>query len=347
VDGSDGTDTLEIDYRWATDAISSQFQSQTFRNAAATIETDWFNVEQFRVLTGSGDDYIQTGAGRDTVSTGAGDDVIDTGFGVALVSGGDGADRWMANFSSSSVNAVLDLGKASQKFLGGSVRGIESVWLTTGSGDDSIATKIGPTYLYGDSVFAGAGGDAITVGGGQDTVDGSDGDDLLVVDYSWDSHAISVSGGQIGDGFGTSVAYVNVEHFNITGGDAADSLIGGSDSDILTGSGGADQLTGGAGDDRFVYERLGDSTVKAADIILDLAASDVIDLHRIDANTKAAGNQAFHIADKFTKHAGELVLSYDSASDRTSVGGDVNGDGKADFTILLAGDHHDFEGFVL
>ena len=327
--------------------IRGESYSQSFRNAGNSIGVDWYNVEQFYILTGSGDDYIQTGSGRDTVKSGAGDDVIDTMTGAAIVDGGDGADRWMANFSTVTADAKLDLNLASQNFLGGRVMRIESVWLTTGSGDDVITTKIGPTYLFGDSVFGGEGDDVITVGAGADTVDGSGGEDTLVADYSWDSHGLQVSGSQIFDGAGSSVAYNNIEHFDIRGGDAVDHLTGDVGDDTLTGNGGADQLQGGAGKDVFVYERLSDSTIKASDLITDLGTGDTIDLHQIDANTKVAGNQAFNIVNKFTKHAGELVLTYDSSHDRTSVSGDVNGDGKADFTILLSGDHHDFTGFVL
>jgi Ca2+-binding RTX toxin-like protein len=349
-DGSDGNVTLVADYRWASEAISSGFEASVFRNGGRTLGVAYFNVEQFNVFTGSGNDYIQTGAGRDTVSTGAGDDIIDTLTGVAIVNGGDGADLWSANFATATDDAELDLNKASQKFLGGSVRGIESVTLVTGSGDDTIITKIGPTYGFTDYVYGGGGDDAITVGAGHDTVDGADGTDTLVVDYSWTTEAISsqFQSGTFRNGGATlGVSYFNVEQFDVTTGDGADTLVAGGGDDTLTGNGGADQLTGGTGNDRFVYERLSDSSTKFSDLITDIAAGDTIDLHLIDADTKTAGNQAFHIASKFTKHAGELVLHYDSANDRTSVSGDVNGDGKADFTILLTGDHHDFAGFAL
>lgn len=350
VDGSEGNDVLEVDYSWSTETITSQLQSQSFRNAGNTIGVDWYNVEQFYILTGSGDDYIQTGSGRDTVKSGAGDDVIDTMTGAAIVDGGDGADRWIASYSTATADAELDLSLASQNFLGGRVMRIESVWLSTGSGDDVITTKIGPTYMFGDSVFAGAGDDVITVGSGHDTVDGSEGTDTLVVDYSWTSENITnqLEGQTFRDASNAlGVNWYNFEKFDVRTGDGADTIGGGSGDDTLTGNGGADQLTGGAGADHFVYERLSDSLAKAADVITDLDSSDVIDLHQIDANTKVAGNQAFNIVNKFTKHAGELVLTYDSSHDRTSVSGDVNGDGKADFTILLSGDHHDFTGFVL
>lgn len=62
---------------------------------------------------------------------------------------------------------------------------------------------------------------------------------------------------------------------------------------------------------------------------------DLIDLSFIDANSTVAGNQAFRFVGDgaFSGHAGELVARSTSAG--TLVLGDVDGDGRADFGLLL------------
>jgi serralysin len=70
-------------------------------------------------------------------------------------------------------------------------------------------------------------------------------------------------------------------------------------------------------------------------------------LRRIDADLTQDGDQAFHLVNKFTHHAGELLLTYDSARGVSLLQGDVDGNGKADLIIWLTGDQHQFASFVL
>lgn len=140
------------------------------------------------------------------------------------------------------------------------------------------------------------------------------------------------------------------------GGPGDDQLIGGRGDDVLhgvrgddtlVGGGGADDLGGSVGADHFIYLAPGNSSKRAADTIADLDSSDLIDLQAIDADTTTAGNQAFHLVDRLDGHAGELSLTFSAKTNVTKLSADVNGDGKADLLILLAGDHHDFTGLVL
>jgi Ca2+-binding RTX toxin-like protein len=136
---------------------------------------------------------------------------------------------------------------------------------------------------------------------------------------------------------------------NISGSQGSDSLIGNAGvntlqgwngNDVLTGGDGKDTLAGGAGADRFVYSTIAQSPVGAnADRITDFshAQGDRIDLSVIDANTAAAGNQAFSFIGSglYTGVAGQL--RYSQVAGVTTIAGDVNGDGASDFHIQLTG----------
>jgi Ca2+-binding RTX toxin-like protein len=98
-------------------------------------------------------------------------------------------------------------------------------------------------------------------------------------------------------------------------------------------------MTGGAGSDTFVFQALSDSvTGGGRDRIKDfVAGTDKIDLTQIDADTGLANDQAFSFigAGAFSHTAGELQAKAFGAN--TLVSGDVDGNGKADFQILLSG----------
>ncbi|MDR6759470.1 Ca2+-binding RTX toxin-like protein [Mycoplana sp. BE70] len=101
---------------------------------------------------------------------------------------------------------------------------------------------------------------------------------------------------------GTGNTLANV----IKGTSGINTLKGEAGNDLLFGGVGADKLYGGSGADTFV-----------------------------DASTKVGGDQAFTLigAETFHKTAGEL--RYEIKSGDTFIKGDVNGDGKADFSIML------------
>jgi hypothetical protein len=72
-----------------------------------------------------------------------------------------------------------------------------------------------------------------------------------------------------------------------------------------------------------------------------------IDLSAIDADATQAGDQAFHLVSAFTSQAGELSLSFDSVHGVTDLIADVDGDGTADFLVVLRGDLSEFSHFIL
>src|SRR4029077_10368560 len=109
---------------------------------------------------------------------------------------------------------------------------------------------------------------------------------------------------------------------------------------------GRDVLTGGADGDTFRFLALSDSgkTGATRDLITDFTqgapgVSDVIDLSTIDAKT-GAGNPGdddftFIGVSNFSGVKGQLRESFSGGN--TIISGDVNGDGKADFSIALKG----------
>ena len=125
----------------------------------------------------------------------------------------------------------------------------------------------------------------------------------------------------------------------LSAGAGSDVLDGGKGNDTLTGGLGSDTLRGGDGQDVFAYGSINDSLSGSTDIIGDFSRSDRdrISLSGIDANTNAAGDQAFAFiaSGSFTGVAGQL--RYQQTGANTFVMGDVNGDGIADFVIQVGG----------
>lgn len=128
------------------------------------------------------------------------------------------------------------------------------------------------------------------------------------------------------------------------GGWGDDTLEGGGGNDTIHGGRGADELSGGAGADQFIFTKARESLADGADVITDLDDSDTISLTAIDADTTHKGQQFFTLVGSFDHHAGELTFGYDSDSGYTRLAGDLDGDGAADFVVLIQGDHSDFAG---
>ncbi|CAN5283461.1 hypothetical protein BH10PSE7_BH10PSE7_24170 [soil metagenome] len=227
--------------------------------------------------------------------------------------------------------------------------------------------------IFGDVVYARQGQDTLDGGHGNDTLNGGTGRDILkggsgrdvlngdagsdTASYIDDVKGVrvdlSVASKQntVGAGIDTLASIENVigtvKGDVLTGSDAANRIEGGAGSDVITGSGGADTILGGDGFDRFDFNSLTESEPWKADSILDLENKDRIDLRDIDADSILPDDQGFSIVGKFGHHAGELDLRYNASSNRTSLLLDVNGDAKTDMTILLTGNHVQFDEFIL
>ena len=259
--------------------------------------------------------------------------------------------------------------------------------LSGGAGNDSLSGDAGADTLDGgtgdDQMWAGAGNDTLRGGAGNDYLDAGAGDDLI---YGGEG-ADNIRGGEgidtvsyVGERSGVTVTINTARQLspgvweflngieNLTGtaradaltGDAGanvlnggggnDRLVGGDGSDRLIGSTGVDRLTGGAGADRFAFDDgHSGATRKTADQIADFsrAQKDKIDLKSIDAIAGTATDDAFHaIGTKaFSGDAGELRWTLKGSV--TFVEGDVDGDGKADFALLVTGDRLVANDFIL
>lgn len=196
----------------------------------------------------------------------------------------------------------------------GTAAAVKAFVEATFKGGDIIHGGVLDDVIYGyagdDKLFGGGDADKIYGGSGKDYLNGANGADML-------------NGGSGDDA--------------LIGGEGNDILKGGAGNDALQGSAGADRLWGGAGADTFQFKSIANSTVISQDTIYDFdrAQGDKIDLKTIDANVKVDGNQAFKFIglDGFHKKAGEL--RYEQKSGDTFVQGDVNGDGKIDFSVKV------------
>jgi serralysin len=327
-----------------------------------------------------GNDTLFGDSGDDIIFGGPGDDIFVATLddGNDSFRGGDGTDT--ADFSriSADITASLSAGTASSTQTGtDGLSAIENI--TGGSGNDTLVGSGADNLMLG-----GAGNDTIRGSGGNDTLFGDSGDDIIfggrgddIFVATLDDGNDSYKGGDDTDtvdfsrisadvtadlGTGTALSsQTGADSLNdienviggggndtLVGSGGANSLSGGAGNDILDGWGGKDILTGGEGADVFIFRNVAHSSPGVAnrDVITDFTqGEDMIDLSIIDADTAAAGNQAFtflaSVGAAFTGIAGELNFAFEDLegtdNDKTIIAGDINGDQVADFSIELTG----------
>lgn len=254
---------------------------------------------------------------------GAGDDIL-TGNGIASrLSGGTGNDTYIIKGVGDIVAELSGAGHDSvSTFVDYALTAnVEDLRLSgtarAGTGNE-LANKMTGNAL--DNVMKGlAGADTMLGGDGNDRLYGDDGNDIVRGDAGNDW----LEGGLGND--------------QLFGGAGNDTLAGGDGNDLLEGGAGADRLSGGAGTDTFRFRA---DALSATDttVITDFARGiDRIDLRAIDANAATTANEAFKWigTNNFTKHAGELQAK--GVSGGVMLAGDVNGDGIADFHVMLQG----------
>ncbi|HEX8379403.1 MAG TPA: M10 family metallopeptidase C-terminal domain-containing protein [Allosphingosinicella sp.] len=249
---------------------------------------------------------VYGGKGKDTLTGGLGNDIFffaEERFASGdTVNGGAGYDGMFLRG-----NYTIDFNAPG---YAGLFTNIENLTLTSTT-DERYARGGGTEFDYNITLS-----DAIVGAGQQMTVSGA----LLMA-----TETMIVDASQESDG-----------SLRLFGGAAGDTLKGGAMNDLLHGNLGADSLSGGGGSDTFAYNKSSESTSGSRDHILDFAAgSDRIDLSKIDADTSAAGNQAFSFigSNAFSGTAGQLRAFENGGS--WFVEGDTNGDSVADLVIQL------------
>lgn len=238
----------------------------------------------------------------------------------------------------------------------------------------ALQSIYGPAKLrMGDDTYVFGKDKLIWDGGGQDTITAAKAAEHVTIDLndgSWDyvgskadlfsddSKGMQVYLGNFtrienltGSRFGDSLTGNELAN-TIKAGKGDDQVAGGKGKDHLAGGAGADALSGGKSADAFVFLSKGDSTVAAGgrDTIADFrhAQHDKLDLGALDANGHTKADDAFTFIgdDAFSKHAGELRFAKSGAD--TLVSGDTNGDGEADFALLVEGNMRLVKGdFIL
>ena len=290
---------------------------------------------------GGGEDLISGGIGNDRLFGNTGGDTLFGGSGSDTLSGDEGGDEIFGGFGG---DRLLG-GAGNDRLSGGTARDI----LLGGAGNDTMLAGDGNDVMFGaegrDDYFGGAGFDTLFMRGSTkvNRVDlaGTLSNLGDAAGDTFDSVENIIGGRNRDILFGDDVRNV------LNGNEGADVLLGRGGNDLLRGGDGDDRLvghdgrdimTGGAGNDRFQFLSADDTGLRGQrDIITDFFTNgDVIELNRIDADTTRDGNQAFDFiaGAKFTGTAGELRVERDTD---THLLADTDGDGEADFGIVLTG----------
>jgi len=312
----EGTDTIRTALGTQAAIYALAANVENLIGTSATGQTVAGNALDNVMTMGVGNDVLDLSAGgTDTANGGGGNDYVY--FGAAFTA----ADTIIGGTGTDTVGL---LGNYNLTLGANSLFGVENLSLLSGTAAGGTAHVTYSITTVDENVQAGG---RLTVYGGGLLADES----LFFNGYAETDGALSVYGGAGNDTF--------------AGGPANDAFVGGAGDDTMYGLGGkdwlegglgADTMRGGPGNDVFVYQSAAESTAAKTDHILDFEyVSDHIVLTNIDANTNAAGDQAFTFigGNAFSNTAGELRAYQSGAS--WFVEGDVNGDGVADLVIQV------------
>ncbi len=311
----------------------------------------------------AGADQLSGGEGNDVLRGMAGDDLLDGGDLSDLLYGGDGADDLVGGLGGDILygdNGVDELsgGEGNDKLFGGT--GADQ--LNGGTGNDRMAGEADIDTLTG-----GNGNDYLDGGTGADIMRGGADNDIYIVDDAGDQ-TIELAG----EGYDivrTTLNWIladNIEGLELQGSTNAsgtgnggsnnlqgnggnntlsglagvDTINGADGDDIIIGGQGNDLLRGGTGADAFRVEHAFGSVLETDQIYdFSTAENDIMDFRDAYSGTLS-------VVSAFTRHAGEMTLSF--AAGITTVRLDIDGNGQPEYQVKINGDvTGDWAGWLL
>jgi Ca2+-binding RTX toxin-like protein len=203
-----------------------------------------------------------------------------------------------------------------------------SVTITVGSGSSGGAGSIngtpGDDNLLGtngdDTIYGYGGNDTIVPNLGSDYVDGGEGEDTLIIDYSALDYMYAYSYGN-GSGYYSGYTYNgsgysainfgNIEHLNITGTANSDLIVGGSGDDVLNGGAGDDLIFSGGGVD-LIDGGTGEDALLDADFSTSVENLHFNDIDPMPSDFTLAHGRAKNIEflDGLTTGSGDDTINY-------------------------------------
>jgi Ca2+-binding RTX toxin-like protein len=369
VTGGAGVDTLVSIENLTGSSFADRLTGTDYANTLSG------NAGDDRLTGGGGNDRLDGGAGLDKMFGGFGNDtyIVRDATDYAYEYAGEGIDTVQSTVSLTLRSNIENLTLDGSSSIWGRGNDLANV-ITGNDGSNKLYGMDGDDRLLG-----GGGNDRIEGGAGIDRMYGGIGNDTYIVtdstDYAYEYAGegidlvlasvgctlranvdrLTLTGTNAINGTGNADANVltgngaaNVlsgllGNDKIFAGGGDDALSGGDGADILDGGAGRDRFFGGEGSDRFMFDD-GDFagiTTATCDQIKDFsqADGDRIRLDAVDADSGAAGDQAFGFigSEAFSGTAGEL--RFEQISGNTYVQGDTDGDGTADFWIRLDGLH--------